>query len=252
MAPRPRDACSAPGEPGPGACGDQGSCEGAKRAGWFPSDCAIAADGARATASSTAAVQNDLARRRRRASVHIMDAVFRPESRRIQADTRGFVIRRVLCYAHAPSLDFGNARRPRTAQNPPFASSRSSLSLPGSFGARDRNAPDHRLARARPRQAHAVALHRVRRRGARCRGRDDRGGLPRQLSRRQPRSRSTSRASGLRARRSSIAVVSRAAPAREDPGMGAGAVRRRRRHEPRAGRARARLCRELDHRMVRL
>ena len=38
-----------------------------------------------------------------------------------------------------------------------------------------------------------------------------------------------------------IAVVSRAAPAREDPGMGAGALGRRRRHEPRARRACARL-----------
>src|ERR1700734_725713 len=47
-----------------------------------------------------------------------------------------------------------------------------------------------------------------------------------------------------------IAVVSRAA--RENSGMGTGAVRRRRRHEPRARRARARLWRQLDHRMVRL
>ena len=47
-----------------------------------------------------------------------------------------------------------------------------------------------------------------------------------------------------------IAVVSRAAPAREDPRMGAGALLRRRRHEPRDRRACARLRRHLDHRMV--
>src|SRR6266542_2668834 len=40
--------------------------------------------------------------------------------------------------------------------------------------------------------------------------------------------------------------------AREDSGMGAGAVRGRCRHEPRARRPRARLWRELDHRVVRL
>ena len=40
--------------------------------------------------------------------------------------------------------------------------------------------------------------------------------------------------------------------ARENSGMGTGAVRRCRRHEPGAGCARARLWRQLDHRMVRL
>ena len=49
-----------------------------------------------------------------------------------------------------------------------------------------------------------------------------------------------------------IAVVSRAGAARENPGMGAGAVGRRRGDEPRVRRARARLCRKLAHRMVRL
>src|SRR3979490_2317913 len=37
-------------------------------------------------------------------------------------------------------------------------------------------------------------------------------------------------------------------PARENPGMGAGVVRGRGRHEPRARRPRARLCPPLDHR----
>ena len=49
-----------------------------------------------------------------------------------------------------------------------------------------------------------------------------------------------------------VAVVSRAGAARENSGMGAGAVRRRLRHEPGARRSRARLRRQLDHRMVRL
>ena len=49
-----------------------------------------------------------------------------------------------------------------------------------------------------------------------------------------------------------VAVVSRAGTAREDPRMGAGALSRRSRDEPRDRRACARLCGELDHRMVRL
>ena len=49
-----------------------------------------------------------------------------------------------------------------------------------------------------------------------------------------------------------IAVVSRAAPHVEDSRMGAGAVGRRRGHEPRRRGARARLRRQLDHGMVRL
>ena len=47
-----------------------------------------------------------------------------------------------------------------------------------------------------------------------------------------------------------VAVVSRAAPHVKDPGMGAGAVRRRGLHEHDRRRPRARLLRDLAHRMV--
>ena len=66
---------------------------------------------------------------------------------------------------------------------------------------RDRDPADGRLARSRSRQARALALHRVRRRGAACCRRSDRRRVPHQISRRQARAYRRRAHSGWRARR---------------------------------------------------
>ena len=75
----------------------------------------------------------------------------------------------------------------------------------------DRHHPDRRLPRARSRQAHPLALHRVRGRGPPRGRRGHRGGVPGQISRRQARERRYERSRLARAPLV-IAVVSRAAP----------------------------------------
>ena len=107
------------------------------------------------------------------------------------------------------------------------------LTEPGPSAGRDRHAADGRIARAGPRQAHALAVHRVRGRGEGCRRRGDRGCLPRQISRVQARACGAG-AQAPRPRAAGDRGGEPRRPAREDPGMGAGAVRRRRRHELRA------------------
>ena len=125
------------------------------------------------------------------------------------------------------------------------------LVRPGPVRGRDRYAADRRLAGSRSRQARAMALHRIRRRSPPRRRRRHRSSLPRQVSRRQARAdRIRTEAPGARAARHRGGEPRR--PARENSGMGAGALGRRRRHESCARRPRARLRRQLDHRMVRL
>ena len=82
----------------------------------------------------------------------------------------------------------------------------------GAERGRGRDAADHRLAGSRPRQARAVALHRVRRRGARTGGADRprRSSSPTIAVSPKRRDRPNSRA--FRAAPLVVAVVSRAAP----------------------------------------
>ena len=123
---------------------------------------------------------------------------------------------------------------------------------PGPTPSELRAHPDHRRAHARPRQAPPVALrHRRPTTSAtpspRCSSRrwpsDDPDAPPAQ-HREGGRVRPLCRA----ARRARLG----AGRGPQDPGLGAGTVLRRRRHEPAARRPRARLCRRLGDRLARL
>ena len=115
------------------------------------------------------------------------------------------------------------------------------LDRPRPDGGRDRDAADRRVARARSRQAHAVALHRVRGRGATRGRRGDRRAPSRPKYPDAKPEQVEAERSRLARAPLVIAVVSRAGTACEDSGMGAGALRRRRRDEPGHRRACARL-----------
>ena len=90
-----------------------------------------------------------------------------PKIRRIQAATRGLSRLGTACYAQLPTRSRAHARSPRPVEDPPIGEA-DRADRPGPRAGRARHAAHRRVARAGSRQAHAVALHRVRRRRAAC------------------------------------------------------------------------------------
>ena len=183
---------------------------------------------------------------------------FRPKSRRIQAGTAGVpsgYCPAGLCYAQR------NWQRPIAYAMPDaldLLKTRRSVKPIELDRSRRRPRPNSRRCSPSPRACPTTASSRP---GASSCSRAMRGSRPattiaavfkRQPARRHARPGRVSKRKRLARAPLVIAVVSRAGAACQNSRMGAGAVGRRRRDEPRVRRACAGLCRELAHRMVRL